>query len=152
VYGDAAPDRTLGGTVASTEPLLAALAALLRPTLIVLATDVDGVYGADPQSPTADPSRLHRVERITPANGPELLERLGGARSGTVDVTGGMATKVASMLDLVAEQPEIEVRILSGLRPGAVLAALQGRADAGGTVLRAGTSADAPADEERREP
>jgi len=133
VYGDAAPDRRQGGAVASTEALLVALADALSPSRIVLATDVDGVYPVDPHR---DPAAVALAE-LTPADGPALAHALGGARPGTTDVTGGMAGKVMAMLDLVARHPGLEVRIVSGLRPGAIAAALGGGADAGGTRLTA---------------
>ncbi len=132
-YGDAALDRSSGGTIASTEPLLAALAGALRPDRIVLATDVDGVYDADPH---ARPG-ARRFDRLTPVDRDRVAAALAGARAGAVDVTGGMASKVGAMLDAVARQPGLEVRIVSGLRPGAVGAALAGADDAGGTVIQA---------------
>jgi hypothetical protein len=49
-----------------------------------------------------------------------------------------MAGKVTAMLALVEQAPGFEVRVLSGLRPGAVRAALDGLPTAGGTLLRAG--------------
>ncbi|HUF39020.1 MAG TPA: hypothetical protein VMN57_10895, partial [Anaerolineales bacterium] len=42
------------------------------------------------------------------------------------DVTGGMRAKVASMLNLVAENPQLKVRIFGGLEPGSIAAALTG--------------------------
>lgn len=132
LYGDAAPDRARGGAIASTEPLLAALAEPLGATRIVLATDVDGVFTADPHGT----SSAQRLDVITPADADRIAGHLGGARGGAPDVTGGMASKVASMLALVALGQVVEVRIISGLRPGAVAAALAGEAGAGGTVIR----------------
>jgi isopentenyl phosphate kinase len=134
VYGDAVPDETRGGTIASTEPLLAALAMDLKPRRIVLATDVDGVFPADPHAHPA----LEPWPTVGPANAADVLAALGGARPGTADVTGGMASKVRLMVELAEAQPGLEVRILSGLRPDAVRAALAGEPDAGGTVIRAG--------------
>jgi isopentenyl phosphate kinase len=137
VYGDAAPDRTQGGAIASTEPLLVHLARDMRPQRIVLATDVDGVYESDPRAPehvtTAEPIAL-----ITPASASAILSELGTHQPGATDVSGGMAAKVAWMVALVAAQPQVEVRILSGLRPGAVASALAGDPAAGGTMIRAG--------------
>jgi isopentenyl phosphate kinase len=140
LYGDAAPDASRGGAIASTEPLLAALAEPLGAILIVLATDVDGVFTADPHGTTSADLRgttpAERLDVITPADAERIAGHLGGARGGAPDVTGGMASKVASMLALVARRPGLEVRIVSGLRPGAVAAALAGDGGAGGTVIR----------------
>lgn len=134
-YGDAAWDAARGGAIASTEPLLAALADALEPARVVLATDVDGVYTGDPQ---AGGRSVARLDAITSADRARVAAFLDGAREGVTDVTGGMASKVALMLDLVARRPDIEVRIVSGLREGAVAAALAGGEAAGGTVIRAG--------------
>jgi hypothetical protein len=41
------------------------------------------------------------------------------------------------MLALAGELPGIEIRLVSGLRPGAVAAALAGDPAAGGTLIRA---------------
>jgi isopentenyl phosphate kinase len=138
IYGDAAPDRLRGGAIASTEPLMAGLARVLHPLRVILATDVDGVFDRDPHSGGAQ-----RYARITPADRQRVMRSLGGARSGAVDVTGGMASKVGQMLELVADLPLTQVRILSGLREGAIAAALAGRADAGGTLIEAGGAAPA---------
>ncbi|MBK7782016.1 MAG: hypothetical protein IPJ58_14860 [Ardenticatenia bacterium] len=135
-YGDAAPRRGLGGGIVSTEPLLAALALALRPARLILATDVDGVYADGP--PTDERATARAIPRIVAADWPALAPRLGAARPGVVDVTGGMASKVRQMLDLAAALPQLEIRILSGLRPGAVAAALVGDPAAGGTVIAAG--------------
>ncbi len=136
LYGDVAPDTTRGGTIASTEPLLALLAADLLPARIILATDVDGVYEGDPAAVPPGTSAMEPIERITPDTAPPLLARIGGTRREAIDVTGGMASKVALMVAAVEAQPELEVRILSGLRPGAVVAALRGDPEAGGTLIR----------------
>lgn len=131
-YGDAAPHRGPGGSIVSTEPLLSALALALRPARLILATDVDGVY------PDGPPSAEHpgpALARIREDDWPELAPRLAGTRPGVVDLTGGMASKLRLMLDLAARLPRMEIRILSGLRPGAVAAALAGDPDAGGTRI-----------------
>lgn len=134
VYGDAAPDRVLGGAIASTEPLIAALAGRLGASSILLATDVDGVYSADPNA--ANGEEAVRLPVITPAGAGTALAGLRGTRREVTDVTGGMLTKVETMLDLVERHPGLQVRIFSGLRPGALLRALEGGPDGPGTLLR----------------
>jgi isopentenyl phosphate kinase len=132
-YGDAAPDAVRGGTIASTEPLLAALARDLHPVRIVLATDVDGVFPADPNvTPGLTP--IPRIDATRDVTGVVRA----GAREGASDVTGGMATKIALMIELARARPDTSIRVLSGLREGALPAALRGDAAAGGTVIAAG--------------
>lgn len=131
VFGDVAPDSLRGAAIASTEPLLVGLAEALRPQRLVLATDVDGVFEADPHAERG----AGALAEVRSGDVARLAEALGEARAGATDVTGGMASKVAGMLALLDRQPEIDIRIVSGLRPGAVAAALSGRPDAGGTRL-----------------
>lgn len=132
-YGDAAPHRGPGGAILSTEPLLGALALELQPARLVLATDVDGIYADGPPAPDR-PGRP--IAQIAEADWPALAPRLAAPRDGVVDLTGGMASKLRLMLDLAARLPRLEIRILSGLRPGAVAAALAGDPAAGGTLIR----------------
>ena len=67
--------------------LSAQVAAMVHADLLVLLTDTDGLYTADPRS---DPAAEHipYVERVTP----EIEALAHGA--GTANGTGGMATKV----------------------------------------------------------
>ncbi|MBK6769248.1 MAG: hypothetical protein IPG72_09655 [Ardenticatenales bacterium] len=132
-YGDAALDRSRGGGIASTEPLLVALAEALGAARLVFATDVDGVYDRDPAADQA----ARRYDRLSPGDPNLAALSLGGARAGATDVTGGMASKVGAALALVARRPGVTVRIVSGLRVGAVGAALRGAVEAGGTVVEA---------------
>ena len=129
VFGDAVLDSVRGGTIASTEELFAWLAGRLQPRRVVLAGTVDGVYSGDPlRDPTAD-----LWPEITPGDLPRLRASLGGSHG--VDVTGGMLSKVTEMCQLAADQPGLEVRLISGLRPGAIYRALLGAEDAGGTRI-----------------
>jgi isopentenyl phosphate kinase len=132
-YGDVAVDATQGTAIAGTEDLVSGLAIALAARRVVLASDVDGVFEADPH---AHP-QAQAIPLLGPRRAAALGTALGAARAGTVDVTGGMAQKVASMLALAGELPGIEIRLVSGLRPGAVAAALAGDPAAGGTLIRA---------------
>lgn len=71
------------------DSLSAIVAKLCRADLLVLLSDIDGLYDADPKS---DPEAklLHRVDELTP----EILKMAGGA--GTWRGTGGMATKLSA--------------------------------------------------------
>jgi len=67
--------------------LSAQVAAMLHADLLVLLTDTDGLYTADPRS-DPDAEHIDTVERVTP----ELEALAGGA--GSANGTGGMATKL----------------------------------------------------------
>ena len=126
VFGDVAFDRLRGGTIVSTEEVLAALVPLLEPLWLLLAGETPGVLDGDGQL----------VPQITPRNFEQIAPALGGSRG--TDVTGGMAAKVAAMLRLTVEHPGLRVRILSGLEPGLLREALLAPADGAGTVIEAG--------------
>ncbi len=103
IHGDVAFDTVRGGVIVSTEEVMMALAGEIRPSWLLLAGETDGVYDLQ-QVVISDISvtNIHQVESA-----------LGGSRG--TDVTGGMATKVHSMLALVAAHPTMQIRIFSGL-------------------------------------
>ncbi len=131
VYGDVAFDQTLGMAITSTEMEFAFLAPLVKPTRIILAGMVQGVYTADPlQDPSAE-----LIREITPANYAQIERRLKGSHG--VDMTGGMLTKVKTMLALVEREPGLEVHLVSALQEGVIERALTQANFKGGTVIRA---------------
>ena len=71
--------------------LAARVAQMIGADLLVLLSDVDGLYTADPRR---DPSAKHidRVAHLTP----EIEAAAGGANAGAGVGTGGMATKLAA--------------------------------------------------------
>lgn len=71
------------------DTLSAIVAELCKATLLILISDIDGLYDADPKT-HPDAKLLHRVEALTP----EIMEMAGGA--GTWRGTGGMATKLSA--------------------------------------------------------
>lgn len=117
VYGDVIFDRTLGGTIFSTEKVFQYLAQALLPTRILLAGADTGVY-ANPE----EPDKV--IERITPATFAEIRPLLSGSEA--TDVTGGMLAKVEDMLALVAALPALEIQIFSGMAEGNIQRALAG--------------------------
>jgi isopentenyl phosphate kinase len=125
VYGDVAFDDQLGATIVSTEEQFAALVPSLKPQRILLAGLEDGVWSDFPTCTTLIPE-------ITPASYPSLTARIFGSAS--TDVTGGMASKVKSMLSLIQQYPQLQVQIFSGKTDGAIYQALKG--DPIGTLLR----------------
>ena len=69
------------------DTLSAIVAELCRADLLVLLSDIDGLYDADPKT-HPEAKLLHQVTELTP----EILEMAGGA--GSWRGTGGMATKL----------------------------------------------------------
>ena len=124
VYGDVAVDSRLGGTIISTEKIFAHLAKELKPQRIFLLGEVAGIYDRTGKI----------IEKITPENFAAIAPELGGS-DGT-DVTGGMADKVAKMLALVQELPDLEIRIFSGKFAGEVEATLLGYKTPGTLISR----------------
>jgi isopentenyl phosphate kinase len=116
VAGDVAFDRQRGSAIVSTERVFARLAIALRPTHLLLAGVEPGVF--------ADyPANTRVFETLSEADlHPSTL-----ARAATTDVTGGMADKVRHAMAMARAVPGLEVRIFSGVEPGAVQAALSGK-------------------------
>jgi isopentenyl phosphate kinase len=131
VYGDVAFDRVRGRTIISTESQFAYLAPILKPTRIILAGMVDGVYTGDPLKD----SSAQLIREITPANFAEIESRLHGSHG--FDVTGGMIAKVKSMVALVESEPTIQVHIVSALREGMIGRALRQEDFSDGTIIHA---------------
>ena len=131
VYGDVALDRTLGGTIVSTEQVLAYLAQKLHPQRMILVSDVDGVYAGDPRLDRA----AERVPEITRRNWSTVQAILSGSHA--TDVTGGMRSKVEEMVHLAQLMPGLTIRILSAEHSGTLAHALSTPHDQKtGTVIR----------------
>ena len=123
VYGDVAFDAVRGGTIISTEEIMSYLAAELKPSWILLAGETDGVLDLRGQPiPILNEHNLAKIEFS-----------LGGSRG--TDVTGGMLSKVKSMLELVDAIDGLSVRVFSGLQVGNVREVLLGHGQQFGTVI-----------------
>jgi isopentenyl phosphate kinase len=118
VRGDVALDELQGGTIISTEQILAYLARRLQPTCLILVGRVNGVFEADP---LRQPQARHIAE-ISPANWNVVRRAVAGSHG--TDVTGGMLSKVEEMVGLVQDVPGLTVHLISGEEPGALEAAL----------------------------
>lgn len=104
-------------SVGDNDTLGAVVACLVRAELLVLLSDIDGLYTADPHK-NADAQRIAVVEHITPQ-----IEQL-AAGSGSALGTGGMETKIraakmvtAHSCDMVisnGERPELLYDLLAG--------------------------------------
>lgn len=90
------------------DTLSAIVAALCGADLLVLLSDIDGLYNADPRmDPNAE--LLERVTELTP----EVLEMAGGA--GSWRGTGGMATKLSAAR--IAMEAGCDMVIANGAQP-----------------------------------
>lgn len=117
VYGDVIFDTQIGGTIFSTEKLFQYLSQQLQPERILLAGLDHGVYQDVKNQKTI-------ITKISPTDFQKIQPMLSGAQ--VADVTGGMLTKVKLMLELLEFQPDLYVRIFSGLDPRNIKKALSG--------------------------
>lgn len=124
IHGDAIFDQNRGGTILSTEELFIHLAGLLHPDLILIAGSESGVWEDYPK-------RKILLVEITPRDYPEIAKKI--FPSSSVDVTGGMASKVSAMVDLVKAQPQLQVSIFNPSKPGVLTSAFFGNGV--GTVI-----------------
>ena len=107
--------------IGDNDTLAAIVAESVRADLLVLLSDIDGLYTADPHADT-DAKLISRVEAITP----EILALAG--ESGSCLGTGGMATKLraaqrvnAAGIDMVianGSDPDILYQIVEGAPAG----------------------------------
>ena len=113
--------------------LAARVAQMIGAEVLVLLSDIDGLYTADPRS---DPAarRLPRIERLTP----EIEAMAGGANAAAGVGTGGMATKI--MAARIAQSAGCATIITLGRRPAPLAAIEAGEA---ATVIEPALSAAA---------
>ena len=104
-------------TIGENDSLSAIVAKLVDADLLVLLSDIDGLYTADPRV-DPDAKLITQVQEITP----EILSLAGG--SGTTLGTGGMATKLKAAQ--IATQAGIDMVIANGETPEALYQLLEG--------------------------
>ncbi len=108
-------DQVLATRIGENDSLSAYVANLIDADLLVMLTDVAGLYEGDPRlNPEA--RLLERVERID-----ATIESLGG---GAHTGTGGMATKLRAAQ--IATQAGVDVVIANGREPDTLLAVANG--------------------------
>ncbi|HUV72802.1 MAG TPA: isopentenyl phosphate kinase [Anaerolineae bacterium] len=129
VYGDVSFDTVRGSAIVSTEQIFAYLAPRLKPSRVILAGHVEGVFTSDPQR--------ERGRRLLHELSVSALLEVEGMLAGSVDtdVTGGMLAKVRIMCELIEAQPTITVRIISGEKDGLIREALVDGGMGEGTLL-----------------
>jgi len=113
--------------------LAARVAQMIGADALVLLSDIDGLYTADPRRDPAA-TRLDRVSEITP----QIDAMAGGANAGAGVGTGGMATKIAAAR--IARAAGCATIITLGTRPEPLKAVEDGAA---ATVIEAAVSASA---------
>jgi glutamate 5-kinase len=101
------------------DTLSAKIAAKLNAGLLIILSDIDGLYAGNPQK-NPDVQHIPEVEEITP----EIIQYAGGA--GTLTGTGGMRTKLdAARIAFAAGVPTI---ITNGHTPNVLHGVLSGEA------------------------
>ncbi len=110
------------------DTLSAIVARLCGADLLILLSDIDGLYDADPRT-HPDATLIHRVEALTP----EILEMAGGA--GSWRGTGGMATKLSAAR--IAMECGCDMVITNGKRTEDLYGIVEGR-DVGTRFLAGG--------------
>lgn len=94
--------------IGENDSLSAVVASLSKADLLLILSDIDGLYDDDPRkNPDAKP--IHVVERITP----EIEQAAGGAGSSLG--TGGMSTKINAAK--IACEAGIDMVIMNGKNP-----------------------------------
>ncbi len=122
VYGDVVFDSKKGVSIASTEQVFSFIAKSIRPSRIILTTDVDGVFDKDPK--IYPDAKLINV--IDSTNIDKVLNGAGGSHK--VDVTGGMATKLSLLYCMVKQNDALGI-IVNGTKPELFEKALQNKID-----------------------
>ena len=124
-FGDVVRDRTRGVAVCSGDVLMLELAKAFRPRSVVFATDVDGLF-------TADPRRVRDARLLLSVSRADLpLIDFGPAKG--ADVTGGIEGKVRRMLEIARHADE--TIIVNGNVKNRVRDALRGRIVIGTRVV-----------------
>ena len=117
IYGDVIFDKSLGSTILSTEELFNNLVDHLLPDAILICGIENGVW--------ADyPKRKRLIEVLDPDSYKQFSSHITGSDS--IDVTGGMNSKINALLDIVTRHPSIQARIFSGLDYGNIIRGLTG--------------------------
>ena len=105
--------------VGDNDTLGAMVAVSVGAELLLVLTDIDGLYTADPRR-CPDAELIPQVNAITP----ELLSAAGGG--GSALSTGGMATKLSAAR--ICMDAETDMMIVNGARPSILYDVLDGKA------------------------
>lgn len=117
IYGDVVFDEQIGGTILSTEELFTELSKYIIPDLILLAGIEPGVWQNYPATESI-------VPKITPSS--FALQKSSEMVSSSPDVTGGMGSKIVSMIEIINRHTSTTASIFSGLESGNIYSSLMG--------------------------
>ena len=104
--------------IGDNDTLSAIVAATVNADLLILLTDIDGLYTADPRQ-HAEAELIHTVEGVTPE-----IEALAGG-NGSALGTGGMITKLRAAR--IAGEAGIDMVIANGANPALIYDILEGK-------------------------
>lgn len=115
VNGDVIFDRSIGGTILSTEEVFDILSDEFQPDSIVLCSREPGIWQDFPA-----------CTQLAPSLSIDQFQKLGKSVVGAagMDVTGGMAKKVAIMMGILQRHPDTKIIITSGIDGHSLLDAL----------------------------
>jgi glutamate 5-kinase len=99
------------------DTLSAYVAELIEADLLIMLSDINGLYSADPKTELSA-RIIHTVHEITPH-----IEKI-ATDSGTSFTTGGMSTKIAAVK--ISSQANIDTIITNGSEPSVVFKILNG--------------------------
>jgi glutamate 5-kinase len=114
------------GTFGDNDTLSAIVAALINADLLVILSDIDGLYDHDPRT-NPDASLIATVEQID-----ESIEEIAGGE-GSLRGTGGMRTKITAAR--IATNAGLDTVIANGSTPRVIDAILSGQEK--GTLFKA---------------
>jgi len=118
VHGDVIFDETIGATIFSTEDIITQLFEVIHPQRLLLVGKEKGVWQDYPKKQKIFPT-------INSQNINEIKKHL--ASSESIDVTGGMGSKVEIMAELIKTHKGLTVEIFSGLEEGNLTRVLNGK-------------------------
>jgi isopentenyl phosphate kinase len=116
LYGDAVLDDSQKFAILSGDQLVTYLAVKLRANKIILGTDVDGIFTANP--------KLNQDAKLFEAISIKEIEKINLAQSLHTDVTGGMLGKIIEATRAI--EMGIKVIIVNAGAPNRIYKALKG--------------------------
>ncbi|MEM2907181.1 MAG: isopentenyl phosphate kinase [Candidatus Odinarchaeota archaeon] len=112
LFGDVVYDIIQGAAILSGDQIISYLSTKLETERIILGTDTDGIYSADPKK--SQSARL--IPEITPENYRKILINLRTSAANSIDVTGGMYGKVKELVKVAKHG--IDIYIINAKKPG----------------------------------